>query len=67
MSSSTSSTATAAFRLSTQQERAWLEQERGAGLFAQCVIGIEGALDASRLRAALQQAVSKYEILRTML
>src|ERR1700690_1651252 len=65
MSSSTSSMA--AFRLSTQQERAWLEHERGAGQFAQGVIGIEGPLDVARLKAALQQAVSKYEILRTVL
>jgi amino acid adenylation domain-containing protein len=67
MSSSTSSTATAAFRLSTQQERAWLEHERGAGQFAQCVIAIKGPLDVAKLKGALQQAVSKYEILRTVL
>src|SRR5271165_1661952 len=62
---STSSLATAAFRLSTQQERAWLEHERGAPQFAQCVIAIEGPLDVACLKAAVGQAVSKYEILRT--
>jgi len=66
-SETTSSLATAAFRLSTQQERAWLEQERGAQQFAQCAIGIEGPLDVERLKTALRQAVAKYEILRTVL
>jgi amino acid adenylation domain-containing protein len=66
-SETTSSLATAAFRLSTQQERAWLECERGAQQFAQCAIGIEGPLDVERLKTALQQAVAKYEILRTVL
>jgi amino acid adenylation domain-containing protein len=66
-SETTSSLATAAFRLSTQQERAWLEHERGAQQFAQCAIGIEGPLDVERLKTALQQAVLKYEILRTVL
>src|SRR5450432_3323526 len=68
MSSTTTSTlATSAFRLSTQQERAWLEHERGARQFAQCTIGIEGPLDIAKLKAALQNVVSKYEILRTVL
>src|SRR5450432_4901086 len=68
MSSTTTSTlATSAFRLSTQQERAWLEHERGARQFAQCTIGIEGPLDIAKLKAALQNVVSKYEILRTAL
>jgi amino acid adenylation domain-containing protein len=66
-SETTSSLATAAFRLSTQQERGWLEHERGARQFAQCAIGIEGPLDLERLKTALQQAVAKYEILRTVL
>jgi amino acid adenylation domain-containing protein len=57
----------AAFRLSSQQERAWLEHDRGLPQFAQCVIKIEGALDVERLRAVLQSAVEKYEILRTVL
>ncbi len=64
-SSASSSLATAAFRLSTQQERAWLEGERGAQQFAQCAIALEGQLDVARLKKALQEAVSKYEILRT--
>jgi amino acid adenylation domain-containing protein len=64
-SSAASSLATAAFRLSAQQERAWLEHERGAQQFAQCAIVLEGPLDVARLKEALQQAVSKYEILRT--
>jgi amino acid adenylation domain-containing protein len=66
-STTTSSLATAAFRLSSQQERAWLERERGAQQFAQCVICIEGPLDVAKLKAALQQGVAKCEILRTVL
>src|ERR1700675_4072292 len=66
-SNTTSSLATAAFRLSSQQERAWLEHERGAQQFAQCTIAIEGPLEIERLKAALKLAVTKYEILRTVL
>ena len=65
--SSNSTLATAAFRLSTQQERAWTQQERGVRTFAQCVIGVAGPVDAARLRKALTDAVAKYEILRTVL
>jgi amino acid adenylation domain-containing protein len=65
--SSNPTTATAAFRISSQQERTWLERERGVQQFAQCVIRIEGPLDAGKLESALQQVVTKYEILRTVL
>jgi len=64
--SSNPTLATAAFRLSSQQERIWLQHENGAHGFAQCVIAIEGPLDATRLQQVLQQAVRKYEILRTV-
>src|SRR5438128_12004362 len=65
--SSNPTLATAAFRLSSQQERAWSQQERGLPVVAQCVIGLEGQLDAARLQEALTHAVAKYEILRTVL
>jgi amino acid adenylation domain-containing protein len=61
------SVATAAFRLSAQQERAWLEREREVQQFAQCVIAVEGPIEATSLSAALKHVVSKYEILRTSL
>ena len=59
--------ASAAFRLSAQQERAWSEQERGIAQFAQCVVRIEGQLDVARLKQAISSVVGKYEILRTVL
>jgi len=65
--SSNPTLATAAFRLSLQQERAWSQQDRGLHAFAQCLIGVEGRLDTARLRKALTEAVTKYEILRTVL
>jgi len=65
--SSNPTLATAAFRISSQQERAWLEHERGLAQFAQCLIRIEGPLDVDRLRDVLQSVVEKYEILRTVL
>ncbi len=65
--SSNPTMATAAFRLSSQQERAWAEHELGIAQTAQAVIGIEGALDSARLKTALQSLVAKYEILRTVL
>jgi NRPS condensation-like uncharacterized protein len=65
--SSNPTSATAAFRLSPQQERAWSQQERGLHTYAQCVIGLEGRLDTAKLQKSLTHAVSKYEILRTVL
>ena len=65
--SSNPTLASAAFRLSAQQERAWSEQERGIAQFAQCVIRIEGQFDVARLKQAISSVVEKYEILRTVL
>src|SRR5215469_9126615 len=65
--SSNPTMASAAFRLSSQQERAWGEHERGTPQVAQAIIGIEGALEVARLKTALQSVVAKYEILRTVL
>src|SRR6266536_3814225 len=58
--SSNPSLATAAFRASSQQER-------GLHTSAQCMIALKGRLDVAKLQAALNHAVSKYEILRTVL
>jgi amino acid adenylation domain-containing protein len=65
--SSNPSVASAAFRLSGQQERAWLAQAQGLTPFAQATISIRGPLDLSRLEQALARLVEKYEILRTVL
>src|SRR5262245_43137245 len=64
--SSNPTLATAAFKLSSQQERAWLQHEAGIPTFAQCVITIDGKIDVRRLKNALQQLVAKHEILRTV-
>src|SRR5215469_1110410 len=65
--SSNASMAAAAFRISSQQERIWLEHERGLAQIAQCAIRINGPLDLVRLGNALEQIVGRYEILRTLL
>jgi len=64
--SSNTTLATAAFKLSSQQERAWLQHEGGIPQFVQCVIGLDGEVDVERIKRALQQLVAKYEILRTV-
>jgi amino acid adenylation domain-containing protein len=64
--SSNPTLATAAFKLSSQQERAWLQHEAGVRGFAQCVIAITGTVDVTKLQQTLQQLVSEYEILRTV-
>src|SRR5215204_415556 len=53
------------FRLSPQQQRLWLLQQ-GRGVYgAQCVIQLEGELDADALQQALGQIIARHEILRT--
>src|SRR5215831_7134156 len=59
--------ATAAFRISSQQERAWSQQEKGARSFAQCVLRISVAADMARVQQALERMIAKHEILRTAL
>jgi amino acid adenylation domain-containing protein/non-ribosomal peptide synthase protein (TIGR01720 family) len=55
------------FRLSPQQRRLWRLQElHGPAAFVvQCALSIEGALDPSVLRAAVERVVGSHEILRT--
>ena len=59
---------TAGFRLSAQQERVWAHQQlsegsAGAGV---CVIAIEGNVEPSRLRGAMERVVRRHEILHTV-
>ncbi len=53
------------FRLSPQQRRLWRLQPPVAIHRAQCVLSIEGEVDAHRLSAALRALVNRHEILRT--
>ena len=54
------------YRLSPQQERLWLLQQKQPGAYrAQCSWLLEGPLDQARLRAALDALVARHEILRT--
>ncbi len=56
------------YRLSPQQRRLWTrQQETSAGGAAQCVLGISGAVDPSRLHAAVRGLVERHEALRTHL
>ena len=55
------------FWLSPQQERLWKETANPSGsLRSQCVIRLEGALQASQLRSALGKLTERHEILRTV-
>jgi amino acid adenylation domain-containing protein len=55
------------FRLSPQQARLWLlmQGDHKPTYFAQCVVSIEGTLDARLLQIALERVVQRHEILRT--
>src|SRR5580704_5901111 len=59
---------TAGFRLSAQQERVWAHQQLkdGNAGAAVCAVAIEGAVEPSRLRGALERVVRRHEILRTV-
>ncbi|MCA1612749.1 MAG: amino acid adenylation domain-containing protein [Acidobacteria bacterium] len=56
------------YRLSPQQRHLWrLQQAGGSSAYrAQCVALVEGPLRVERLRAALEDVVARYEILRTV-
>ena len=54
------------YRLSPQQERLWLLEQKYPGPYrAQCSWLIEGPLDEAKLRAALNALIERHEILRT--
>src|SRR5215470_454647 len=58
----------AGFRLSAQQERVCSQTQKGARttFVAVAAATIEGPLEPSKLREALQRTVSRHEILRTV-
>src|SRR5207248_1694046 len=64
--SSNPTLSTAAFKLSSQQERAWRQHEAGVSAFAQCLIAMDGDVNVDRLKSILRQLIAKYEILRTV-
>src|SRR5689334_2742861 len=55
------------FRLSLQQQRVWLLQQKdqNTAYRAQSVVRLDGLLDRERLTAALHEVVQRHEILRT--
>jgi len=53
------------FRLSPQQTRLWLLQQRGTAFRGQCAVLVEGPLDFEALKGALLRVVERYEIFRT--
>src|ERR1044072_1182161 len=54
------------YRLSPQQERLWLLQQKHSGAYrAQCSWLLEGSLDQARLQTAMNVVVERHEILRT--
>ncbi len=55
------------YRLAPQQERVWLlhQKDKSRAYRAQSAIRIEGELDASLLRRAIEGVVERHEILRT--
>ncbi len=58
---------TAGFRLSPQQRHVWRSQAAlaGAALRVSAAWRVEGPLEAARLRWAVEQVVSRHEVLRT--
>ncbi|MBW4505896.1 MAG: amino acid adenylation domain-containing protein [Scytonematopsis contorta HA4267-MV1] len=54
------------FKLSPQQRRLWLLQQDNLVYRTQCVIRVNGKLEAEVLKAALEQVVTRHEILRTI-
>jgi amino acid adenylation domain-containing protein len=57
----------AGFRLSPQQQRTWLFQQKNPSAFSsQAVVRLSGALDESRLQQSVARLVGQHEILRTV-
>ncbi|NJM65767.1 MAG: amino acid adenylation domain-containing protein [Acaryochloris sp. RU_4_1] len=53
------------FRLSPQQERLWSLQQNGSAYGAFCAVVIEGVLNVSTLKAAVQNCVDRHDSLRS--
>ena len=60
------SNAVTGFRLSTQQERLYSQQEGDFPFWAEVGLQLEGILDAAKLREAVSAVVTRHEILRTV-
>ena len=58
----------AGFRLSAQQERVWAQQQdsQRTPLGAQCVVRLDGTVDAALLQESVKKTVQRFEILRTV-
>ena len=56
----------AGFRLSTQQERLYSQQEGTSPFWAEAELLVEGPLDAAKLQEAVRDVVTRHEILRTV-
>ena len=56
----------AGFRLSTQQERLYSQQEGASPYWAECELLVEGPLDLAKLEEAVRKVVTRHEILRTV-
>ncbi len=58
----------AGFRLSTQQERVWSQQQTASAspFWAECELLWEGTLNAAKLQEAIRSVVRRHEILRTV-
>ncbi|HXQ35998.1 MAG TPA: condensation domain-containing protein, partial [Anaerolineales bacterium] len=55
------------YRISPQQQRVWSLQEDGASYPARCAIRLDGSLNVSLLKKALQTVTERHQILRTTL
>jgi NRPS condensation-like uncharacterized protein len=53
------------FQLSPQQKRLWSVRDNNSAYFAQCAVKIEGDLQSEVLKAAIETAIARHEILRT--
>jgi hypothetical protein len=53
------------FQLSPQQKRLWSVRDNNSAYFAQCIVKIEGNLQPEVLKAAIEKAIARHEILRT--
>src|SRR5437879_3947507 len=56
----------AGFRLSAQQERLWSQQGGPETCRVQCAVLLEGPVQSVRLQQAVQEVVSRHEVLRTV-
>ena len=53
------------YRLSPQQRHEWARKQRGEAGKTVCLVSVQGEIDSHRIKGALQQVVSRQEILRS--